>query len=93
MYKHTITRVRPNTDVKWPGETNGGVVINSKYSLTNTKILSEDGLTKQAIRQSEDSSVFTSIESDLANSSSDLYWITTYCDTNGITTTFTTEQV
>jgi len=93
MYKHTITRVRPNADLQWPGETDGGVVINSKYKLTNTKILSDDGLTKQAIRQSEDSSVFTSIESDLADSSSDLYWITAYCTTNGITTTFATEEV
>ena len=80
MYKHTITRVRPNTGVQWPYETEGGVAINSKYSLTNTKILSDDGLTKQAIRE-------------ISDSSSDIYWITAYCDTNGITTTFTTEQV
>ena len=93
MYKHTITRVRPNADVKWPYETEGGTTINSKYSLTAEQTLSEDGLTKTAVRQSEDSSVFTSIENDLGDSSSDLYWITAYCATNGITTTFSTEQV
>ena len=93
MYKHTITRVRPNTDVQWPYETEGGTTINAKYSLTATQTLSEDGLTKITVRQSANSSVFTSIESDLADSSSDLYWVTAYCDTNGIAATFATEQV
>jgi hypothetical protein len=93
MYKHTITRVRPNADVQWPYQVGGAVIINKKYDLTSTDTESEDGLTRTVVRESANSSVFTSIENDLADSSSDLYWITEHCLTNGITSTSTIENV
>ena len=93
MFKHTITRVRPSTDVQWPYEVAGDITINSKYSINATSTLSEDSLTKVAVRYSSNSAVFTSIENDLSDSSSDLYWVTTHCTTNGITSTFATEEV
>lgn len=94
MFKHTITRTRPSPDVKWPFEMGGTVFIDEKYTdLSPTSTLSANGLTRTMIRQSADSSVFTSIDNDLANSSSDLYWITQHCTDNGIICTSKTEQV
>jgi hypothetical protein len=93
MYKHTITKVRPSVDVEWPTVGQGKVSISQKYNLTPTIVTSDDQLTRSISRQSEDQSVFTSIENDLANPSSDLYWITQYCNDNNITSTNTLEQI
>lgn len=93
MFKHTITRVRPSTDVKWPSEVEGGVSVDTVFLLTSTATLSGDGLTKQTIREVKSRAVIESIEGHLSNSESGLfYWITSYCNDNGITTTFMTEE-
>ena len=93
MYKHTITKVRPSVNVEWPIFDGEKISISGKYNLDPTTVTSEDGLTRSVSRQSANSSVFTSIENDLNNPTSNLYWITQYCIDNNITTTNTLEQI
>ena len=95
MYKHTITRVRPNVNVEWPSGGGDGskININQKYNLFESTIVNDSELTRSISRQSIDPTIFTAIENDLANTSSNLYWITQHCIDNGITSTYTLEEI
>ena len=94
MFKHTVTRVKPNTDIKWAYQSDDRINVPKLFPfLTWVATESEDGLTRTIVRTAESSSTFTDFEAALADPTSDIYPVTQYYEQNGVTTTFTIEEV
>jgi hypothetical protein len=92
MYSINITRVRPNTEVKFlskkPESDQVYYRSNYKDTTTFTDSMSDDGLTLTIIRSSDRKEVLESFKNEFGNTSSPMYVRTQYDLDNGIVTTF-----
>ena len=92
MYSITVTRVRPNTEVKFlsqkPDEDQVYYKATYAYTTFLSTSMSDDKLTLTVTRVSNTREVLESFKNEFSNTASPMYVRTQYDLDNGIVTTF-----
>ena len=94
VYKITIERTRPSTNIKWFDDalydTTGEYIDGTFNNTINTisTIVSSDNLTKTIVKAGEERSILESYISSLNDTNSVYYGITTYNNAKGVTVSF-----
>ena len=92
MYSITITRVRPNTEVKFLSQKPDEDQVYYKATYANTTLFSystsDDKLTFTVTRISNTKEILQNFRNEFSNTASPMYVRTQYDLDNGIVTTF-----